>query len=102
LLMLDREKGYLSDKHFSDLPEMLIPGDVLVFNDSKVIPARLHAVVPGQRPGIQSRSFEVLLIKNVEASTWKCWVKPGKKAKLGDIFTFSEKLSAKFQNSSLR
>jgi len=94
ILVMSRENGSLDDRHFYQLPDILQAGDVLVFNDSKVIPARLHAVIPGRKPGIQPRIFEILLVKNVEASTWECWIKPGKKAKSGDIFTFSGKLSA--------
>ena len=96
---MNRASGELMDKRFTDLPDLLRSGDVLVFNDSKVIPARLMAtinlpVIPA-KAGIQSpRSFEVLLIKKSEGSTWECWVKPGRKAKVGDVFTFSAKLSA--------
>jgi len=99
LLVMNRASGELMDKRFTDLPDLLRSGDVLVFNDSKVIPARLMAtinlpVIPA-KAGIQSpRSFEVLLIKKSEGSTWECWVKPGRKAKVGDVFTFSAKLSA--------
>jgi len=97
MLVMDRASGALTDKHFTDLPEILRPGDVLVFNDSKVIPARLQAtVIASEARQSSSRSFEVLLVKNLEGSTWECWVKPGKKAKTGDIFQFSDKLSAEF------
>jgi len=89
MLVMDCASGALTDKHFTDLPEILRPGDVLVFNDSKVIPARLFG-------RIGEREFEILLVKNLEDSTWECWVKPGKKAKAGDIFQFSDKLSAEF------
>lgn len=92
--MMDRESGKLTDKHFFDLPNLLQSGDVLVFNDSKVIPARLSAVIASEARQSKLRHFEVLLIKNVEGSIWECWVKPGKKAKVGDMFTFSGKLSA--------
>ena len=94
LLALDRESGEIADKQFTRLPEILKAGDVLVFNDSKVIPARLHAVIASAARQSNSRKFEVLLVKNIEGSTWECWIKPGRKAKLGDIFTFSEKLTA--------
>ena len=87
LLVLGRESGQIQDKHFFDLPEILESGDVLVFNDSKVIPARLHATVGG-------RCFEILLVKNVEGSLWECWLKPGRKAKIGGKFVLSEKLIA--------
>lgn len=94
MLVMSRESGELQDKHFYDLPDLLQTGDVLVFNDSKVIPARLTATINHQST-INSRVFEVLLVKNLKGSTWECWVKPGKKAKIGDQFTFSDKLTAK-------
>lgn len=87
MLVLEGTTGELTDKHFYDLPGLLRSGDVLVFNNSKVIPARLHG-------RIGERNFEVLLVKSLEGTTWECWVKPGKKAKVGDVFRFSEKLSA--------
>jgi len=87
LLAMDKHSDALTDAHFYDLPDLLKAGDVLVFNDSKVIPARLSAFSNG-------KTFEVLLIKNVHESTWECWLKPGRKAKIGDKFTFSDKLSA--------
>lgn len=93
MLVMDRLTGELTDKHFYDLPDVLKAGDVLVFNDSKVIPARLHATVT--RLDLVTH-FEVLLIKNVNGSTWECWLKPGKKAKIGDILTFSGYLTAKY------
>jgi len=89
LLSMDRANGSLADKHFTDLPDILQPGDVLVFNDSKVIPARLQATSG-------DRKYEVLLIKNSEGATWECWLKPGKKAKVGDAFIFSDKLTSTY------
>lgn len=79
--------GNLSDRRFCDLPEILQSGDVLVFNDSKVIPARLF----GESCG---RKFEVLLVKNIQDSVWECWVKPGRRARVGEKFTFGGNLSA--------
>lgn len=88
LLVLERQNDGLSEATFKDLVDFLLPGDVLVFNDSKVIPARLKGVCQG-------RVFEVLLVKSLSGTKWECWVKPGRKARLGDTFIFSEKLSAK-------
>lgn len=87
MLVMNRGNDKLLDKHFRDLPDILQAGDVLVFNDSRVIPARLTALVG-------DRKYEVLLVKNLKASTWECWIKPGKKARIGDIFKFSDKLFA--------
>lgn len=89
MLVMDKSTGALVDKHFYDLADVLQSGDVLVFNDSKVIPARLQANAGG-------RQYEVLLIKNLEGPTWECWLKPGKKAKIGDSFVFSDKLTATY------
>jgi S-adenosylmethionine:tRNA ribosyltransferase-isomerase len=93
MLLMDRVSGKLADKHFYDLADVLKAGDVLVFNDSKVIPARLSATI-NQQSAIKSRKFEVLLVKNIDGATWECWLKPGKKAKIGDKLTFSDKLTA--------
>jgi S-adenosylmethionine:tRNA ribosyltransferase-isomerase len=87
LLVLNKKSEKMLDSSFLNLSEILTENDVLVFNDSKVIPARLK----GESNG---RSFEVLLVKNVSDSLWECWVRPGKKAKVGELFKFSENLFA--------
>jgi len=88
LLVMDKENGKLQDSYFYDLDQFLIPGDVLVLNDSKVIPARLEAMVNG-------RKFEVLLVKQA-GELWECWIKPGRKIKIGDKLEFGQGLEAKF------
>lgn len=93
MLIMERNGGKLQDKYFYNLVDILMPGDVLVFNDSKVIPARLHATIT--RSDLVAR-FEVLLVKNCEGGTWECWVKPGKKLHVGDVLTFSKKLTAEY------
>lgn len=79
--LLEVEGGHFSDRAIADLPELLAPGDLLIFNDSKVIPARLFATNISRegRPGI-----EVLLHQQVR-NGWKVFAKPGKKLKEGDI-----------------
>lgn len=87
LLVLDKNSGAIKDAVFSDLTTYLKKGDILVFNNSKVIPARLHARATG-------RDFEILLVKNVDERVWECWVRPGRKAKLGQNFVLTENLNA--------
>jgi len=75
LLVLDRETGRISHQGFRDLPRYLRPGDCLVINDTKVIPARLFGVKKDTLAKI-----EVLLLKRREKDVWETLVKPGKKA----------------------
>ncbi len=91
LLLLDKESGHLKDRVFSDLAEILGQGDVLVLNNSKVIPARLFGNVIGN-----IRKHEVLLVKNAHDAVWECWVRNGKKLVVGETINFSNKLSAKY------
>lgn len=78
LLVLDRKTGTLSHRQFSDLPEYLHPGDVLVLNNSRVIPARLHGV--NRQTGGQ---FELLLLDETAPNQWWAMLRPGKRARLG-------------------
>lgn len=80
LLDLSTE-GAISDKHFYQLPELLEAGDVLVFNDTKVIPAKLY----GQRGQAQ---VEVTLYRPVDAINWWAFIKNAKRLKIDDIITF--------------
>jgi S-adenosylmethionine:tRNA ribosyltransferase-isomerase len=88
LLVFNRKTNTFSDSHFYDLPDFLQKGDVLVFNDSKVIPARLHGLS-------ETRKFEVLLVKKGEDRVWETWIKPGRKARIGAEFVFTDRLKAK-------
>ena len=88
LLVLDRETGEVSDKYFYDIIDYLNPGDVLVMNDTRVIPARLF----GHRED-KEESIEVFLLHNTEGKTWECLVRPGKKMKIGTKVIFSNELS---------
>ncbi len=85
LLVMEKKSGRLVDDYFYNLDKHLKAGDVLVFNDSKVIPARLRGSSNG-------REYEVLLVKKLDESRWECWVRPGKKAKVGTEFEFGDKL----------
>ena len=85
LLMLDKETGAWEHRHFFDLPEYLHPGDCLILNDSRVLPARLL----GQRlPG--GGACEVLLLIDRGDKTWECLVRPGKKLRKGAKLSFGE------------
>lgn len=77
----------ITDRTVADLPELLNPGDLLVFNDTKVIPARLR----GLR---RSAKIEVTLHKNVSADSWHAFAKPAKKLKPGDIIRFADDFTA--------
>ena len=87
LMVLDRLSGETSHKHFYDIIDYLNKGDVLVLNNTKVIPARLYGVKEGT-----GALIEVLLLKKLEdePGSWECLVKPGKKAKEGCIMSFGE------------
>lgn len=86
LLLLNKQSGKISHHHFFDLPLLLKAGDVLVFNDSKVIPARLagHKETGGR--------VEVFLLKKIKANTWQCLI--GGKVKLGQKITLNSKVQA--------
>ena len=82
LLVLDRETGAVSHKHFYDILEYLKPGDCLVMNDSRVLPARLL----GQRP--TGGAVELLLLKDLGNKKWECLAKPGRKLREGQEVVF--------------
>ena len=79
LMVLDREAGSIDHKHFYDILDYINPGDVLVINDSKVIPARIYGHVEGREEALT----ELLLLRQGELDTWECLVKPGKRARVG-------------------
>lgn len=87
LLVLDRETGEVTHRKFRDILGYLNPGDCLVINDTKVIPARLI----GSREGTNAK-IEVLLLKRRENDIWETLVKPGKKARPGTVINFGDGL----------
>lgn len=87
LLVLNKETGAIEHRHFRDILSYLKPGDCLVLNDTKVIPARLI----GSREGTDAR-IEILLLKRKENDIWETLVKPGKKAKIGTVIHFGDGL----------
>ena len=89
LLVFDKQTGGLTHKHFYDVFDYLKAGDCLVLNDTRVLPARIF----GTRVDTGS-VVEFVLLKQKEQNVWECLAGPGKKAKVGHKFTFSDKLSA--------
>lgn len=86
-LIVDKNTGELEHRHFYDLPEFLRPGDLLVFNDTRVIPARLHGTKD------TGAHVEVFLLSRKNTTDWEVLVKPGKKLQVGAKINFSEELS---------
>lgn len=87
LLVYDRNSKQIEDKVFRDIAEYLQEGDVLVVNNTKVIPARMYALTP--HGGV----VEVLLLKRHELNTWEVLMRPGKKGKIGVKMTIGDELS---------
>ena len=87
LLVYDKETGNVEHKYFYDLVDYLNKDDLLVFNDTRVIPARLH----GKKD--TGAKVEVFLLSRVNNTDWEALVKPGKKLKIGAVVEFSEELS---------
>ncbi len=86
LMCLDRTAGTLVHKHFYDILDMLEPKDVLVINDSRVIPARIYGHVEGRCDAL----IELLLLRSHALDTWETLVKPGKRARIGSRLVFGE------------
>ena len=86
LMVLDRATQSLTHRRFYDILEYLQPDDVLVVNDSKVIPARLYGHVEGR----ESAGIELLLLRQRALDTWEVLVKPGKRARIGMRLVFGD------------
>ncbi len=87
LMVLNKDTGEVEHKIFRDIIDYLEPGDCLVLNNTKVIPARLFGVKEGTEAKI-----EILLLKRMENDVWETLVKPGKKAKIGTKISFGDGL----------
>ena len=92
--MLHAEGGTLADRTMADLPDVLRPGDLLVFNDTRVLPVQLSGV--RERDG-NSVSVDATLIERLDAGRWRAFAKPGRRLKPGDQVTFGDTLSAEVQ-----
>ncbi|MFC0234001.1 tRNA preQ1(34) S-adenosylmethionine ribosyltransferase-isomerase QueA [Vagococcus entomophilus] len=85
LLILDHHTGEMEDRHFYDIVEELNPGDALVMNNTRVLPARLY----GEKPDTGGH-LEVLLLNNRQGNEWETLIKPAKRAKVGTIISFGD------------
>ena len=91
LVVTPRHEGAsIEDDVFASFPSRLSPGDVLVINDTRVIPARLFARPKGQ----MKNPIEFLLTREREDGTWETWCRPAKRVRPGDVVAFSDTLSA--------
>jgi S-adenosylmethionine:tRNA ribosyltransferase-isomerase len=95
LLLVNKEDGELAHRHFTDIINYFRPGDTLVLNDTRVIPARLFGVK--EDTGAKA---EVLLLKNLGEDRWEALVKPGKKLKTGAVIIFSDELRAVIEDEA--
>lgn len=87
LLVYDRKTGNISDKIFRDITDYLKRGDVLVINNTKVIPARMYALTE------HGGAVEILLLKRYDMTTWEVLMRPGKKGKIGACMKINDRLS---------
>ncbi|EON3115643.1 tRNA preQ1(34) S-adenosylmethionine ribosyltransferase-isomerase QueA [Enterococcus faecalis] len=85
LLVVNKETGDMEDRHFHDILDELQPGDALVMNNTRVLPARLY----GEKPETGGH-LEVLLLTNTEGDTWETLIKPAKRAKVGTEIQFGD------------
>ncbi|MBX9097943.1 tRNA preQ1(34) S-adenosylmethionine ribosyltransferase-isomerase QueA [Streptococcus gordonii] len=85
LLVVDRSSGEFSDQHFDSIIDQLQPGDALVMNNTRVLPARLY----GEKPGTGGH-VELLLLKNTEGDQWEVLAKPAKRLKVGAQVSFGD------------
>ena len=85
LLILDRDKGTLTDSHFDNILDQLHPGDALVMNNTRVLPARLY----GQKPDTHGH-VELLLLKNTQGDQWEVLAKPAKRLRVGTKISFGD------------
>ena len=89
LMVLDRREKTVEHRHFYDILNYVNPGDCLVLNDSRVIPARMYGLKKGTGAHI-----ELLLIKRIEGDKWECLVKPGKRLHEGNTVLLGENFKA--------
>ena len=87
LLAMNRESGEISHGHFRDIIDYLNPGDCLVMNNTRVIPARLYGVKEDK-----GGKIEFLLLKRIDINTWNVILKPGKRGRVGARFVFGDGL----------
>ena len=96
MLRVERATGAWTEDHFRNLPSLLQPGDLLILNDSRVLPARLFATRAGLRTQHNSPDptgrIEVLLTQQLAPYEWSALVRPGRKVQIGETLTFGDGL----------
>ena len=85
LLIVDRETGQFSDQHFDNIIDQLEPGDALVMNNTRVLPARLYGTKPETGGHV-----ELLLLKNTQGDSWEVLAKPAKRLRVGTRVSFGD------------
>ena len=85
LMVIDRKTDQIEDRHFHDIVDYLKPGDLLVMNDTKVMPVRIY----GHKKETGGK-VELLLLKRLDDNRWETMVKPGRKAKPGTVLEFTD------------
>ena len=85
MMVLDKKTGEIEHRHFHDIVDYLGENDVLVLNDTKVMPARIYGVKEETNAAI-----ELLLLKEMENDTWECLTKPAKRVKVGSVISFGD------------
>lgn len=85
MMVLDKKTGEIEHRHFHDIIDYLDENDVLVLNDTKVMPARIYGVKEETNAAI-----ELLLLKEMENDTWECLTKPAKRVKIGSVISFGD------------
>ena len=93
LLVYSRAEDKVTHAHFYDLPSFLKKGDLLVINNTKVIPARIFAHMEGRET-----TFEILLLRRKDYTRWECIMRPARKAKKGSVLKVSDELSAEVED----
>lgn len=89
LLVYSKSADSITNAHFYDLPKFLRKGDLLVINNTRVIPARIFGKIDGKET-----VFEILLLKRIDYTHWETIMRPARKAKLGSVIRISDELSA--------
>ncbi|MDR1157065.1 MAG: tRNA preQ1(34) S-adenosylmethionine ribosyltransferase-isomerase QueA [Oscillospiraceae bacterium] len=84
LLVLDRVRNIRKHMHFTDLPDLLRPGDCLVINDSRVLPARLFGVAAS------GAAVETLLLRDLGSDNWLCLTRPGRRTRMGTVISYGD------------
>lgn len=94
LMVYSRAEDKVTHVHFYDLPDFLKSGDLLVINNTKVIPARIFAHMDGRET-----TFEILLLRRLDYCRWECIMRPARKARKGSVLRVSDELTATVEDA---